>query len=538
MIKVVVADDELKVCQLICGLIDWASLDMEIVGVAHNGIETLELIQTLQPDLVITDIRMPGYDGLEMISRAIKIKKDIYFIIVSGYRHFEYAQVALKYGVSDYILKPIKKNELMDTLNKVREKYKQKTEQLSNEERLKIRLQSDIEKLRSGLFTDILFHKSVYFEPIQIEQINKDYHYDFQPGCFQVCVIKVDCEYEGVFENSIKILEDKVIQILRGQLKSICFDLEIFFRDSWAYCMLNYSESNKKTVRRQLKVCLDELLLQKNIFDKIEFTIGLGAAISSINQLPVSLKAAERAAAQRILEGTGKLIEDLPPQDIALDEDALLINFSKNMEPALEVLNADIMIQEIGLLKVFVLQKENVSGQTIFDVVIKACRLYLLSLKKYQFNIGNADEFLDNFYAHADLCSSAAQLFAYLSKVIGESVSYIIEDRKQADTKPIRTAKQYIQKNYMQPISLEEVGNIVGFNSSYFSSLFKKESGKNFLEYLSEVRMNKAKELLRETSLSIAAICEQVGYNDLKHFTKSFKKFTGIKPNEFRKLYS
>ena len=90
----------------------------------------------------------------------------------------------------------------------------------------------------------------------------------------------------------------------------------------------------------------------------------------------------------------------------------------------------------------------------------------------------------------------------------------------------------------MKPITLEEVSGIVGFNPTYFSTLFKKESGNNFVNYLSEIRMNRAKELLRETNLTIAVICEQVGYSDLKNFTKSFTKSVGLKPNEFRKLYS
>ena len=90
----------------------------------------------------------------------------------------------------------------------------------------------------------------------------------------------------------------------------------------------------------------------------------------------------------------------------------------------------------------------------------------------------------------------------------------------------------------MNPITLKDISSLVGFNDSYFSSLFKKECGKNFSEYLSEVRMNKAKELLKETNLCIADICQTVGYNDLKHFTKSFRKFTALKPNEYRKLYA
>lgn len=120
MIKVIVADDEEKVCSLICKLADWKAFDMEVVSTAYNGIEALERIKTLEPDVVITNIRMPGYDGIELIARAKEINEHIEFIIISGHRHFEYAQSAIKYGVSDYLLKPINKVELSDTLEKIR----------------------------------------------------------------------------------------------------------------------------------------------------------------------------------------------------------------------------------------------------------------------------------------------------------------------------------------------------------------------------------------------------------------------------------
>ena len=151
--------------------------------------------------------------------------------------------------------------------------------------------------------------------------------------------------------------------------------------------------------------------------------------------------------------------------------------------------------------------------------------------------IENKAEFSNEFNIHINNCGSVEEIFEYLKNKFLKSLDKIIEDKRQADTKPIRVAKEYIKQNYMKQISLEEVSSFVGFNSSYFSHLFKKESGKNFLEYLSETRMNKAKEFLKESNLSIAVICEKVGYCDIKHFTKSFKKSAGIKPNEYRKLY-
>lgn len=538
MIRVVIADDEEKVCKLICGLVDWNMLDMEIVGLAHNGIEALEFIKNLQPDLMITDIRMPGIDGLEMINQGKQIKKDIDFIIISGYSHFEYAQSAIKYGVSDYLLKPIKKNELLDTLNKIREKYRLRTEQLSSEEQLKIRLQNDNDKLRTGFFIEKLLQKGTSQERLEIERINEDYRFQFQPGLFQVFIVKIDCEYEDLFECSILILEEKVMQILRGILKSECFDMEIYFQGSRAFCIINYDVNSKKTVRKQIKACLDELIVQEDIFEEVKFTIGLGTVVKDINQLKNSLKTAECTVKQRLIDGTDILIESFPTQSSPEEGDALLGDFTKGLEAALEVLDLKGVVDAVELFKDSVLEKTNISGQEVFSLAEDAFNIFLMLLRNHQLSMEDAENSYGKFSLNADLCSSVSQLFLSLMKYIKQTIEAVIEDRKLRDIKPIRTAKQYIQQNYMKPISLKEVSSYVGFNDSYFSSLFKKESGKNFLEYLSEIRMNKAKELLKETNMSIAGICESVGYADLKHFTKSFKKYTGLKPNEFRKIYS
>jgi len=538
MIKVVIADDEENVCQLIRGLIDWKSLDMEIVGVAHNGVEALELIKTLSPDLMITDIRMPGYDGLEMIQRAKMIKDNLDFIIISGYRHFEYAQNAIKYGVSDYLLKPIKKEDFLIALNKMRERYIQRTEQMSNEERLKQRLKSDVDKLRANLFTERLLKKGVTTNDLTLEMINETYHFSFQPGLFQVCAVKIDCGFEDQYNNTIQILEDKVTQILNSLLKGQCFDMEIYLDDSITYCILNFDLDSKKSIRKLMKAAFDELMVQKAVFEQHEFTLGTGTVVEDAGQLKDTFRAARYAIGQRLLLGTGKFIENVTVHREAQRESTMLAELNKAMGVAIEVLDKEAMLNCIAGLKQQIKTENLLCGEEIFSLAKHVCEMYLTHLRNNQIQIQYGDEFYEKFCIHANRCSSVDQLFEYLSVMVGESLDVIIVDKKQADTKPIRLAKQYIQQNYMNPISLEEVSSFVGFNPTYFSTLFKKENGGNFVEYLSEIRMNKTKELLRETNLSIAVICEQVGYNDLKNFTKSFKKNVGLKPNEYRKLYS
>ena len=136
MLKVVIADDEARVCSLIQMLIDWDALDMELAGTAANGLEALELMRAQRPDILITDIRMPGCHGLELIERAKQENPALGIVIISGYAHFEYAQSAIRFGVGDYLLKPINRQELMATLQKLAERCRQLSRSASEVEAL------------------------------------------------------------------------------------------------------------------------------------------------------------------------------------------------------------------------------------------------------------------------------------------------------------------------------------------------------------------------------------------------------------------
>lgn len=535
MIKVVIADDEMKVCQLICNLIDWKSIDMNIVGIANNGIEALELIKNHKPDIVITDIRMPGYDGLELIKYGKEIKEDIDFIIISGYSHFEYAKTAIKYGVIDYLLKPIKKDELLEILYKIIKKNNKRAEDISNEN-IKLNLKKDLGKLRSLFFVEKLLNNNKNIKKLTLEECNKNYYFKFQKGIFQIFIIKFDYEYGEQIENSLNIIKDKLTNIIEKMLKPECFEIEVYFSNSRGYCLLNYKEENKKIIRKLIKNCLDEFIIQKNIFGRIEFTIGLGVAVKDINELENSLSAAEAAVEQRLIEGTEKIIENIQFKNYK--DTSLIINLTNSLEKSIEVLDLNGVTKACESLKEKLNKNSNILGYELFYFVKEAFNIYLLLLKKYQLNIKDIEQINNSFYQRLELCSSSSELFSCFEKYIKESFEMIIKDKKQEDLRPIRIAKQFINDNYMKPITLKEVSDYVGFNDSYFSFLFKRENGITFLEYLSEVRMNKAKELLKNTDLSVAEICEKVGYNDLKHFVKSFKKYTGIKPSEYRKLFS
>ena len=214
MIRVLVADDEEKVCQLICKLIHWEELEMKLVGTASNGIGALQMIEAEHPDLVMTDIRMPGYDGMELLKRARIQNPDMEFIIISGYSHFEYAQTAIRYGLSDYILKPVNEEALNATLQKVRQRYME--HQVLTEKNLEQKKQQvlDQARVRETLWMDLEYARI----PQNMEALNEKYWYHFQEGKFRTFLIQADVKNN---ENLSENYADNVMELVNSKVPGL-----------------------------------------------------------------------------------------------------------------------------------------------------------------------------------------------------------------------------------------------------------------------------------------------------------------------------
>lgn len=535
MLKVLIADDEQKVCQLIEKLVDWDSLGMKIVDVENNGIDALEKIREHKPEIAITDIRMPGYDGLELIQKGKEINPRMEFIIISGYRHFEYAQTAIQHGVSAYLLKPIKKEELIHELSKIRDTLLEKTEQLTFEEKMKLTMKSDEEMLRMTFMSDLIYRKNKLLLKHPLEQINREFHYKFQPGEFGAYIIKLDGQIINDSEN-LKFMIDKVHVAVERLFEECTYDYELYVIGSFIYLILNYNPDKRMGVRKQMKSLMDELLVQSSILEGLSVTLAAGAGGRDIGNLENSLKNARLLAEERLVTGTGKLLEGDMETTGEFAESSIFTQFNSQMFQALESLEVSHVRGVITELKNNMLAQEKITGHEILQMTKEVCNLYLFFMKNNKIAI--KEGLLEEFNAGADNCASAAQLFDYLIQKITGSYEDAAELKKQEDNRPIRMAKQYILQKYGEPLTLEELSEIVGLSPAYLSTVFKKSTGMTFLEYLSKVRMDMAKQLLKETNDTVASICQQVGYNDVKYFTKTFIKYSGLKPNEYRKLYS
>lgn len=193
MIKVMIADDEERICQLIEALIDWESLHMEVAGIAHNGLEACEMVKQIKPDILITDIRMPGCNGLDLIENVKKSVEDLQVVIISGYAQFAYAQTAIKFGVGDYLLKPINKVELASTLQKFKERIEERLQLKEEQLWIQHKSEADIRLFRANLM-DRLLEQRVWIPSMEILQ--EEYYLHVQAGIFQGFVVKIDASGE------------------------------------------------------------------------------------------------------------------------------------------------------------------------------------------------------------------------------------------------------------------------------------------------------------------------------------------------------
>ena len=527
MIKVMIADDEERTCQLIEALIDWESLHMEVAGIAHNGLEACEMVKQIKPDILITDIRMPGCNGLDLIENVKKSVEDLQVVIISGYAQFAYAQTAIKFGVGDYLLKPINKVELASTLQKFKERIEERLQLKEEQLWIQHKSEADIRLFRANLM-DRLLEQRVWIPSMEILQ--EEYYLHVQAGIFQGFVVKIDASGE-LGQAGIHIILEKAQTLLENSLKSRCTEIVVGLKGSRCIGFINYADGQTEEIRRLFRGCLHQLESEKGIFGPVTFTAALGNTTKDIAKLQDTVGQADVIIEERLLKGTGKLLERMPAGS-AVHEQNILEKYLRQIVQAIEVMSVEEAAQAMAQMSQRMLAVRDIKGYEVRELVYSAAGLFLS-----QVEVKNRAEELKLFEEQCSLCGSMEQLMERLAALQNRYVEQM-RLRREADTvRPVRMAKQYIQNHYSEPITQEEVSSAVGLSAAYFSALFKKVEGEGFAKYLINVRMEQAKVLLRETNTPVSKICQQVGYNDLKHFTHTFEKATGVKPSVYRKMY-
>lgn len=541
MCRVLIADDEPKVLLLIKSLIEWDALGLELVATASDGVSALTAIAELRPDIVITDIRMPGYDGIELIGRTKEMNPTTDFIIISGYRHFDYAQKAIRFGVEDYLLKPLKAVEINQTLRKMIEKYRDRELAREREARYSARAERDTQmlherfvKMALGLGDD----DDLSDRALGLEQLNQKYALIFLPHEFQVFVVKTDVGADSFGTNVRKLLAEKTAGAIRDAVKEHCHSCLLYSSEQGIYGLLNFAESEKRSLRRALLAVIDELQSQSEIFDRIKVSVGLGRQSADVREMYLSAREAELAMLNRLVLGTGRVLER-PPEDNSERVVAQIItaDVRKRLLQGIEILDASAVTTMIDGLAETASNYDGMSGKAVLAIFEECAQILRFGLRAQNAVDAQVEGLQSAAFEELGMCQSQREVFLLLRRHAGNLVDHVVAFRRSESAKPVREAQRFIQTNFASPIGLENVSERVGFNPTYFSLIFKKETGMNFLEYLTDVRIREAKRLLSDPRKTIADVALEVGYNDVKHFSRVFTRSTGLHPSKYRKLY-
>jgi len=529
MINIVIADDEERICKLIQVLGKWDEFGMQVVGTASNGVEALQIISRVKVDVLVTDIRMPGCDGLELVEKVQKITPGIKIIVISGYTLFEYAQKALKYGVTDYLIKPINEEALNESLSKIKEQLEEEWQKDSDYEIIRREHDDNISKLRSALLADLLANPD---RVITQKILKEQYHFQVEEGSVYLAFCgKIDYEKEPPADFDNHMIWEKLCMMLKNKVGKVCNDYVYTIQDEYFFGVINCRKKAIDGIKNELKDFVKRIDCQKELFGSALISMSIGITVSLAEELIKSVLSAKNTIYERMLLGTGKLLEvDLTMQ--ILSEKGFLDRFTRNISNALESLSVMVAESAVKELQGDVMSVDNAHGVEMVEIVKQAGYMFIMRL-----NVQDKNKIINDFYRECDDCYHREMLFEKLRRLLVEQMNTILSEREEDSLRPIRLAKQYIQENYSEQITLEEVSERVGLTSSYFSGLFKKETEVGFAKYLVNIRMEAAKDLLRESNLPVADICRKVGYNDIKHFTHNFEKSTGLKPTVFRKLY-
>ncbi len=389
---------------------------------------------------------MPGLDGLELIGRVKNAMTGTEFIIISGYHHFEYAHNAIRFGVEDYLLKPIKQSELNATLRKISERHRHRLDAEKNTLELEYRLKSTLGKLRQDFFNDMIlgFEKNL---PMTIPEVNATYGYHFCDGIFQFILIKIDCPPAEFSDGMVRMLLDSTREVSYALLTSICTELELYQIGPRIHVLLNYPTTEAQRIRRQVKAMSDELQVRKSIFEVVDLNIALGIPVGDIKQSKESHASSEMAIGQRLVSPKGHLYEDHPAVQPGLHEDSLAV-WNRQMERACEAMDQELALEATEALTTTVRSHSHCTGAQVLESLKEAgSRLFTL-VKNRCDGIGDLAKMESGFLHAMDLAGTSDELGDRLRTLVQTTIERISIQRHLCETRPIRDAKKFIAEHY------------------------------------------------------------------------------------------
>lgn len=536
MYKMIIADDESMVRSALIDKLNWNELQIEIIGAASDGEEAYEMVLALKPDILLTDIRMPHLDGLELSAKLRDDLPDLKIIIVSGYSDFTYAKTALELDITDYILKPIEVKKLTQVIRKVlSELNKEKDINLYIED-----LKSHMSDFRI-LAIDKFIINLLLGAPINKEQLFRKCQYLELPfdlnEQISVAVIEPD-----TFNEISQNLSEEDLQLLIFSIHNI--SVEIIHNYEAGLCVqLNDTQIViifKAFIHKQdlqLELCRQ---IQQATRKYLKHTVsaGIGYPVDDISQIQTGYTYALRALQYRFYTGKESInfIDDFDTPMDCDDLDAIRVSaLETNLYDAIQLGDIE-QVKEIVDRFHNLIQTSSLTIPTVrqyyHDMISQLSRHFKAMQINYK-TINEIDKRVKSIMMNATIQSSLSKA---MKDYCIEIATFFFERMEIRHTKMIEQIYSYIDKNYMNELSISTIAEHVFLTPNYVSLIFKQTTNMTVIEYITKIRIEKAKELLKSPDLKIFEIAEMVGYPNPRYFSKVFKKVTSLHPSQYKDI--
>lgn len=528
MYRVLVVDDEPIVRLGFKSLLNWEEHNISIEYEASNGKQALEILKN-KPNInmVITDINMPIMDGITLIQNIHSQGLELSLVVLSSYDDYELVRKAFKLGIDDYILKhKMKSNEVLALVTRLlsTSKISSNISQELSTTQLKDAKKNYLRNLLLGKYDS----KSKYNNLLNLQ---------ISDNKMIVCSVTVDVfsklekQYnEGnlisLMNSATNAIEQILIESNNGEV--IHLSLNEFI------VILSFDIPSQLLIRHGIAMITDKIRSSLRTYLDINVTIGissLGNGIKSVHRLLIE---AQKNARLSYLLGKGEIIYPEHTSDIKYIPYRDVIKTSKEMLTALSELDRKKTFEKLNeILNTIKYFKVN----NIKDLIVEYAKIAVM-INSYILDLDiSPEQFLDsdtNIYIILENFETVDEIHTWINDYLEQIFKYINNLNDNSLNPIIRRAKLYIDKNYNNKLTLENICEYLVINESYFSSLFSQNLGITYSNYLTKIRLEQAKKLLKTTNLKVYEICEQVGYSSTEHFGRLFKKHVGMNPNKYR----
>ena len=544
MLKTFLVEDEVVIREMIKKMIPWEQYGFELAGEAADGEMALPLILKSKPDLLITDIKMPFMDGLTLCRLVKKELPDIRIVILSGYDDFNYAKQAISIGVEDYLLKPITKNAFIERLEEIHNRYEHEKTQREYYEKFRLEMQ-EYEKNASRDFFETLVRADSDLAELyrRADKLNLD----IVAEAYNILIFTPDTSegnynsYEACSDWEAEV-QDKINTYFLNHPVAILFRHQVF-----SYAIL--VKGQKDTIEKNTEECVKAI---QDIMDQTErrtdWFIAVGKSADRLSMLGHSYRTAVRANSFRylydghILDYQSLEAQKENPSDSRREDSVQLRNVNINaLNPAIiqKFLSSGLAEEVDDFIRDYfnAIGQEPMGSLVFRNYVVLNVRFSVLSFLK---KLGCDDseisgQEMENIMDETGKTIEAA--VAYCGKILKKAIALRDENAGDQNRSVLKLAVDFIDHNYMdEEISLNKAAHVANVSANHFSALFSQNMGQTFTEYLTDLRMNKAKELLRCTAMRSREIAGEVGYKDAHYFSYLFKKTQGMTPSEYRKM--